>query len=272
MSESVAMGSVAERLLDFIDTNMRRDTNFEIAATPVRNYSRLKELSIGEIADMCYVSKASLSRFCRFMGFADFKDMRRQLENDVPFHGIFPRAYLNNLADNPEGALTSLHEAICLNIATTFSPENRAKLPGIAQMLRDSDRVAFFSQHFLWDVGRYFQSRLAIMDRLIELHLDYAPQLACAQSLTENDLAIVCSIGGTYPIRYPAIANAISESGCRFLAITQNTSSSYWTHASCVLSCGVTNSADSGKYGALAAVDTVVVEYLRLHAASGQNG
>ena len=97
MEKSISMGSVAERLLDYIDTAMQHDTNYEIATTLVKNYSKLSELSIGEIADMCFVSKASVSRFCRFMGFADFKDLRNQLEHDVLKTGLFPHAFVEQL-------------------------------------------------------------------------------------------------------------------------------------------------------------------------------
>lgn len=199
MEKSISMGSVAERLLDYIDTAMQHDTNYEIATTLVKNYSKLSELSIGEIADMCFVSKASVSRFCRFMGFADFKDLRNQLEHDVLKTGLFPHAFVEQLSNDTEGALASYREAILLNIETTISAANIAKLPAIVDDLHDSGHVAFFSHHFLWDVGRYFQSRLTIMNRPIELYLDYSSQLACAQSLTKSSLAIICSIGGNIP-------------------------------------------------------------------------
>ncbi|MDY5864860.1 MAG: hypothetical protein SPK12_05380, partial [Collinsella sp.] len=79
-------------------------------------------------------------------------------------------------------------------------------------------------------------------------------------------------IGGTYPIRYPEIVNALAASGCRLLAITQNTSSAYWNHASCILNCGVTNNIDTGKFGALAAIDLIVMEYLRRYGADSGTG
>lgn len=105
MEKSISMGSVAERLLDYIDTAMQHDTNYEIATTLVKNYSKLSELSIGEIADMCFVSKASVSRFCRFMGFADFKDLRNQLEHDVLKTGLFPHAFVEQLSNDTELSL-----------------------------------------------------------------------------------------------------------------------------------------------------------------------
>ena len=101
----------------------------------------------------------------------------------------------------------------------------------MAMALANSGRVAFFSHHFLWDIGRHLQSKMIRMDRYVELYLDYARQLACARSLQKNDLAIVCTVGGSYPMRYPTIWNGLIAAGCPILVITQNTSSSYWNYA-----------------------------------------
>ena len=101
------------------------------------------------------------------------------------------------------------------------------------------------------------------MDRYVELYLDYAQQLACARSLQKNDLAIVCTVGGSYPLRYPTIWNGLVSAGCPILVITQNASSSYWNFARFMLGCGVSNRNDVGKYGALMAVDLLTLQYLR---------
>ena len=129
--------------------------------------------------------------------------------------------------------------------------------------LANSGRIAFFSHHFLWDIGRHLQSKMIRMDRYVELYLDYTQQLACARSLQKNDLAIVCTVGGSYPMRYPTIWNGLIAAGCPILVITQNTSSSYWNYARFVLGCGVSNRNDVGKYGALMAVDMLTLQYLR---------
>ena len=270
MSEPSAMGSIAEKLLDYINTTIQQGTNYEIATTMVRNYSKLKNMSIGDIAEMCYVSTPTISRFCRFIGFEDFKDMRSQLEADVSLSGIIPHSFHTALVQDTSSVIDDYREAIVLNITTTMSPENVAKLPDIARILHGSARVAFFSHHFLWDIGRYLQSRMVYLDRLVELYLNHDRQLECAQSLGPGDAAIICSAGGTYPIRYPAIANAITQSGCRLVAITQNVSSSYWNHAASILSCGVTNNIDTAKFGALAAVELIFLEYLKQYGSVDQ--
>ena len=79
------MGSVGERLLSYIDTSMQRDNNYQIAVRMLENFGFTdKDMSISQIADICFVSKASISRFCRFYGHESFKEMHDALGIDYP--------------------------------------------------------------------------------------------------------------------------------------------------------------------------------------------
>ena len=137
--------------------------------------------------------------------------------------------------------------------------------PDIVRVLHGCGKAAYFSHHFLWDIGHYFQSKMMMMGRYVELFMDYAAQLECARSLTENDFAIICSVGGSYLTRYPDICNAIISSGCKVLVITQNLASPYLNTADFILQCGTTNRNDVGKYAALMANDLIVMGYMRAY-------
>ena len=62
MPNAKAMGSLSNKLLSYISTTLVHDSNYDIALILLKNYSRLKNLSIGEVAELCYVSPAAISR------------------------------------------------------------------------------------------------------------------------------------------------------------------------------------------------------------------
>ena len=167
------------------------------------------------------------------------------------------------LHNNQEMAIGSYRDTLISNIYATITPENAEVIPDIVRVLHGCGKAAYFSHHFLWDIGHYFQSKMMIMGRYVELFMDYAAQLECARSLTENDFAIICSVGGSYPTRYPDICNAIISSGCKVLVITQNLASPYLNTADFILQCGTTNRNDVGKYAALMANDLIVMGYMQ---------
>ena len=119
----------------------------------------------------------------------------------------------------------------------------------------------FLSHHFLCDIGHYFQSKMMMMGKYVEQFVDYDMQLESVRTLEKEDLAIICSIGGSYPARYDGIWNAMKCSGCKQLVITQNEGSPYWNNADFILKCGEFNRNDVGKYAALVIMDLLVMNY-----------
>ena len=133
--------------------------NYDIAMAMLTHYGKLKNLSLAEIADLCYVSKASISRFCRFMGFDGFRELHDCLLQDFSIGTDYSRAFFDKLCDAPQAALQDYSEELIRNIRVTTAPENTARLPDMAMALANSGRVAFFSHHFLWDIGGICKAR-----------------------------------------------------------------------------------------------------------------
>ena len=263
MNDAKMMGSLADRLLSYVNTAPVHDSNYDIALVLLRHYQQLKELSVGEIADLCYTSKASISRFFRFLGLDSFKEFQQCLEQDFTMRNDYSRQFYAMLSSDQALAMSAYRDELIGKIYATVSPENLEAITSAVKVLHDSRNIAYFSHHFLWDIGRYFQSKMMMMGRYVEQYMDYTAQLECARRLTKQDFAIVCTLGGSYLTRYPSICNAISSSGCRLMIITQNYSSAYLNIAAFSLQCGQSNRDDVGKYAALMANDLLVMSYMR---------
>lgn len=263
MSDSISMGSVEGQLMSYIDTSMHRGGDYEIARVLLEHYREIPHLSIDQIAQLCYVSKASISRFCRALGYRNFKELRSQMAASFSLADDYTPSFLDGLATDTTSAMTEFLAEAQDNVKAVLDPNTIARLPAIAYALHDCRHAVFFAHHFLWDVGRHLQGKLMSLGRYMEVPLDYSAQLARAERLQQNDLAVICSIGGSYPFRYPSIANAIAACRCTLLVLTQNESVPFWNHATYLLRCGASNRNDTGKYGALALSDLIVLQYLR---------
>lgn len=257
------MGSVAENLLRFIDTALVHDSNYEIAEILLVNYPKLKDMSITDMAELCYVSKASLSRFCKFLGYESFKEFRRYLQDEFTMRVDYSRTFYAMLCSDQELALSAYRDDLVGNIYATITPENQEVIKAVAKEIHQCGTVAYFSHHFLGDIGRYLQSKMMMMGKYIRAYAEHNHQLECAGQLGRDSLAIVCSIGGSYMTRYPEISDAIERSGCKLLIITQNLSGALINRADYILLCGCSNRNDIGKYTALMTADMIVMEYLK---------
>lgn len=174
MNDVKMMGSLLDRLLSYVSSAPERDANYDIAVALLRNYSQLKGLALSQIADLCYTSNASISRFCRFLGMDNFKEFQSWMERDFTMRTDYSRQFYTMLHNNQETAISAYRDALIGNIYTTIAPENAQVIPDIVKTLHDCGKAAYFSHHFLWDIGHYFQSKMMMMGRYVELFMDYA--------------------------------------------------------------------------------------------------
>lgn len=265
MNDRISMGSVSEKLLSFIDTAQVHDSYYDIALILIRNYEQVKRMTIGEMADLCYVSQATLSRFCRFLGYENFKHFRDDLNFEFSLLDNYSGQFQSLLKVNDLKTADLYREQVFQNISSALSESNLKEIRSVTDLLADSGRIAFFSHHFLWDLGHYFQSKMILLGKYVELYQSYENQVACAQSLDENCTALICSLGGSYFSYYGDLVKTIMNSGAKIIVLTQNTNSIYINRADHILRCGETNQDDTGKFAVLSVLDTLVLQYMKRH-------
>lgn len=263
MNDRISMGSVSEKLLNFIDTAQVHDSYYEIALTLVKNYDKIKTMPIAEMADLCYVSQATISRFCRFLGYENFKRFHDDLNLEFRLLDDYTEQFRSLLRSNDRKASEMYQERIRRNLETALSEENVRNIRQTADLIGTGGRTAFFSHHFLWDVGHYFQSKMILMDKYVELYQSYDNQLKCAQSLDGNCTAIICSVTGTYFSYYRNLTNTILNSKAKVIVLTQNVNSNMINGADLIIRCGETNQDDTGKYAVLAVIDHLAQQYMK---------
>lgn len=266
MIDKISMGTVSEKLLNFINTAQIHDSYYDIALILVRNYEKVKHMSIGEMADLCFVSQATLSRFCRFLGYENFKHFRDDMNFEFTLLDDYSRQFQSLLKSNDQKAAELYREKLIRNIDTALAEDNLKEIRKVTDLLAESERIAFFSHHFLWNLGNHFQSKMIIFNKYVELYQSYENQKKCAESLDEHCTAIICSIGGSYFNYYSDLVKTIVNSGAKIIIITQNTNGIYTNRADHVISCGETNQDDTGKYAVLSVLDLLVLQYMKRHA------
>ena len=263
MANYITMGSMADKLLSFVSTTMVRDSNYDIALEMIKNYEKLRGMSITEVAGLCFVSQASISRFCRFMGFEGYKEFREYLNVDFSIHNDYSKQLSSMLKSDPAEAVAAYRDELTQTIYATLDDENIRIMPQIVQLIHEAKYVSYFAQHFLQETGHFLQSKLMMMGKYIEQSMHYEGQLECAEKLDNNSIAIICTVGGSYMTRYVKIWETIVRSRCKLIVITQNMSSPYLNAADYVLRCGTSNKDDIGKYSALMLIDYMIMCYMR---------
>ena len=95
------------------------------------------------------------------------------------------------------------------------------------------------------------------------LYQSHAHQEDSATMLGAGDVAVVCSMNGSYFSHYGELTRKIYQSGATVVVLTQNRFAQNLNRADYVLFCGDSNQNDIGKYAALFTIDLMVMSYIR---------
>lgn len=259
-----AMGSLADLLIDYVGSTRVHDQNYDIAQGLLRSYTKLSSMSLRQMADTCYVSPASFSRFCRFLGFAGFSEFKEAVDGaGYRVTDDYSRRFLDEVMHGGTHALEVYRSNVVDVLNTTLREEDLALMDRLMDELEAANRIVFFSHHFLWHVGRYFQGRMLTMGRYVELYQSYAHQEEATITLGKGDVALICSLNGSFFANYRELATRILQSGATVVVLTQNRNAMLVNRADHVLLCGTSNQNDVGKYAALLTIDYLVLSYMR---------
>ena len=66
-------------LLSTLNDEPKGSNNYKIAKYMIENMRDLEEYSLTDLAQACYVSNSSISRFCRDIGLKDFNALKNQI-------------------------------------------------------------------------------------------------------------------------------------------------------------------------------------------------
>ena len=69
---SITRFNLLTTLLAILNTNNTEDTNFHIAKYILEHFQNLDQLSIYTVADECFVSRSSVQRFIKTIGYDSF--------------------------------------------------------------------------------------------------------------------------------------------------------------------------------------------------------
>ena len=71
------------RFLTYMNATSSGTTYANIAFYISNNFTKVVEMNLEELADACYVSQATISRFCRFLGFDSFTHFKNACHESI---------------------------------------------------------------------------------------------------------------------------------------------------------------------------------------------
>ncbi len=170
-------------------------TNYIIADYIIRNSHKLEDISTVELAKACNVSKASISRFCRYIGLEDFLSLKLLIRSFKPGRTILKKyTFKQTSNDDIINFINETDE----KIKSLKKHLDRYLLDQITTDIKNYQRVYFMGLQQSSAIAISLANDLMSFKKFTRALMDPKQINEVFKNATEKDLIIVFSATGTF--------------------------------------------------------------------------
>lgn len=248
-------------LLRQINSSIKKGNAYDIAKALLEHYDEIPDLTIHELADACYISSASLSRFIRTIGFDQYAEFRNACKKSIGIDVDYSYKVAKASVEDMQPILERYTESIKENISFTYEHMDYKQLERITTLMFEAKELAFFGLEFATLIGQHFQIKMASMNKLVRLGMTYEEQVEVAMHLQQGAVAFVASLEGGYFYRNDEIMDILKEKHVSIIALTMNEHTKMLKGVDEILICNKENSNTEGRITLLYVLEILLMVY-----------
>lgn len=205
---SIGRFNLFSSLLTFLNRNDEGSPECILSMYMLEHLHELGHLSIYKIAEDCYLSRSSVQRFIRTLGYDSFTSLKASL----PETERHQQAFIDYADHTDYSAFLACElNAMAADINETCVERNLAPF---AHRIHDAHEVVILTAEDSSSAARTFQQAMLSTGKLIRLITSSATSLSPLARLTEGALLIVCSTTGNYAIAIDKEMHDIKAKKC----------------------------------------------------------
>lgn len=253
--------SIMSQLLSIVNYGDSKEVNEDIARTILQNYNKIPDLTIFDLADLCFVSSSSITRFIRTMGYNNYKEFKNEISHTLKIDVDYSKKVNMASAEDLQPIYRRYTENVIENIQYTFDNIDYRQLNRVCEMIYQAKEIALFGLEYANYVGIHFQNKMASLNRFIQLGVSDEKQLELAKKLAPNSLVFIISLEGSFFYRNNEIIDILTNKNCKIIAISMLTSGKFIDMCDEVLLCNKTNSNTEGRITLMYTIELIIIYY-----------
>lgn len=253
--------SIMSQLLSIVNYGDGKEVNEDIARIILQNYNKIPKLTIFDLADLCFVSSSSITRFIRTLGFSSYKEFKSEVSHTLKIDVDYSKNVNMASAEDLQPIYKRYTENVIENIQFTFDNIDYKQLNRVCEMIYQAKEITLFGLEYATFVGIHFQNKMASLNRFIQLGVSDEKQLELAHKLAPNSLVFIISLEGSFFYRNNEIMDILTEKNCKIVAISMLTSGKFIGVCDEVILCNKTNSNTEGRITLMYTIELIIIYY-----------
>ncbi len=221
------MGTLLNRLLIILNNEKEESTYYHIAYTLLSNFECIKDMNISEIAELCFVSKSTISKFTRSLGFDDFIEFKYSAgyKSNKETNSL---NYKDNILNYMEyHSYSEYIDVIISDLELAKTSIDMDCIKELAEDLIKYNKVAAFGLLYSESAAVDFQGKLAYNGKYIITYMNDVKQDEFIKNADEDTLIVIFSNSGNYIKQYQLTGekidkNIFRQTKAKIVVITSN--------------------------------------------------
>lgn len=252
---------VFSKLLRYINNGYKKDNNYDIAKAMLDHFEEISNLTIYELADLCYVSPASISRFIRTLGFDNYSDFKKECKSTMSIDVDYSKAVNKATKEDIEPIFQRYTNNIIENLQFTLDKLDYEQLERIANKLYNTNDIALFGLEFANILGQHFQIKMASMNKFVKIGMTYEEQIEIAESLKDGAVVLIMSLEGGYFYRSDKVMEILKKKDITIVAFSMNDNLKPAKDVDELIICNKYNSDTEGRLTILYIMELILMYY-----------
>ena len=211
-------------LMSYVNVSSTQDMYYTIAHTILSNLDKTKDISINDLADLCYTSPATISRFCKDLGCKNYQNFKHEMaialelaKNEIHMD----LQEVKNIEKNPQLLVDKMYSEAIDSLTKVHQCINIHDIDHMCQMIYKAKKVHMIGYQFNKIISNDFQMKMLKLKKFVYAFVERGDEIQRLDMIDENSLVIIITVRARKELIDPLIEK-IHEHHPQILMLTMN--------------------------------------------------
>ena len=210
--------SVRSIILRYINNHKKQDNNYFIAQEILKNFVNIPQMTIYDLSEKCFVSTSAISRFIRLIDFSSYTNFKYAVEKEIDIVSDYSKRLTEISTGKPDDFINEYIENLLTNLKYAKKHIAVSQIETVVSAIHSAENVAVFGLEFAAFMGQHFQSKMASMDKIVQISFTMTEQLRIVEEIKPNSLALIFSMEGGFFYFNEKVISGLKKKNIKIIA------------------------------------------------------
>lgn len=211
-------------LMTYVNFSSGQDMYYSIAKTILTHLEQIPNISINDLADLCYTSPATISRFCKDLNCRNFATFKKEMAIALEIaHDEIHFSYDDEktIEEDPQYLVNKVYDDTKRSLELGQDHTNIKDIDEICKLLHDSSQVFMIGYQFSRIACQDFQLKMLKLEKFLYAFANKGDEVQRLDLIEENDLVVIVTVRARKEL-IDSLVSRIKKQKGRILIVTMN--------------------------------------------------